>query len=213
MSASPAAVDGRVARGDQTRKAILDRAMDVASVEGLEGLSIGQLASDLGISKSGVFAHFGSKEELQLATVRAAVEVFVARVVHPAMATPAGIRRVHTLLDAKLTYFENPGFAGGCFFQSAAAEFNSRPGRVRDAIAHTLRDWRKLYERTVEDAKALGEISAEVDVEQITFELDAYIRAANSDALLYDEPEAYAKARKALKARLVAIASEPSLIS
>ena len=213
MSASTATVDGRVARGDQTRKAILDRAMDVASVEGLEGLSIGRLATDLGISKSGVFAHFGSKEELQLATIRAAVKVFVDHVVRPAMATPAGLRRVHALLDAKLTYFERPIFAGGCFFQSAAAEFNSRPGRVRDAIAGTLRDWRKLYERTVEDARSLGEICEGVDVAQLTFELDAYVRAAQSDALLYDEPEAYAMARIALKARLAAVARDPALIA
>ena len=213
VSAAATAVDGRVARGEQTRKAILQRAMDVASVDGLEGLSIGQLAADLGISKSGVFAHFGSKEELQLATIRAAVEVFIDHVVRPAKATPAGIRRVHKLLEAKLSYFEKPIFAGGCFFQSAAAEFNARPGRVRDAIAHTQRDWRKLYEQTVQEAVALGEVSPDVDAAQLAFELDAYVRAANSDALLYDEPEAYAKARLALKARLAAAAADPALIS
>src|SRR5688500_12975759 len=127
--------DKRVLRGERSRKVILGRAMDIASVEGLESLSVRRLAAELDVSKSGVFAQFGSKEELQLATVRAAVEVFVSEVVKPARKAPAGIRRVWALCDEWLDYVAKPIFAGGCFFISAAAEFDARPGRVRDAVA------------------------------------------------------------------------------
>ena len=122
--------DGRRARGDRTRRAILDQAVQIASAEGLEGLSIGRLAEELGVSKSGLFAHFGSKLELQVATVRAARDVFLDEVVGAAR-VGGGVEEVHSLTDAWLSYMEREVFRGGCFFAAASLEFDSRPGPVR----------------------------------------------------------------------------------
>jgi AcrR family transcriptional regulator len=115
--------DGRVERGNQTRRLVLGRTMDIASVEGLEGLSLGRIATELNLSKSGVFALFGSKEELQLATVRAAVAVFADRVVTPLEDVPPGARRVRELCRNWLAYSSDRVFAGGCFFYAVSAEF------------------------------------------------------------------------------------------
>ena len=122
---------GRAARGQRTREAILKTAVDVASAEGLEGLTIGRLAAELEMSKSGLFAHFGSKEELQLATIGAAREIFVDEVVRPAFENDPGLSRLWALLDSWLRYAEAGIFKGGCFFAAASAEFDGRPGPVR----------------------------------------------------------------------------------
>ncbi len=135
MTMSAPKLDGRIERGAHTRRAILERAAAIASVEGLDRLSIGRLATELRASKSGVFAHFGSKEELQLATVQWAGEVFVAEVIAPALRAPGGLRRLWRLCDGWLDYSKRRVFHGGCFFVSVAAEFDARPGRVRDEIA------------------------------------------------------------------------------
>ena len=201
-------IDGRVQRGDQTRRAILGRAVDIASVEGLEGISIGRLASELKQSKSGVFAHFGSKEELQLATIRAASRIYFDNVVVPARETPPGIARVWALWQSKRAYLERPVFPGGCFFQTVEAEFDARPGRVRDAIAKAREDWMRLYLDTIADAIQLGEIQADVDPEQLCFELDAFARAANSDALLHGDQSGFARAQNAALARLRSVATD-----
>lgn len=210
--AMASSTDGRLVRGEQTRRAILERAADIASVEGLEGLSIGRLASELGASKSGVFAHFGSKEELQLATVEAARERFVEAVVAPALKAPRGIRRLWALCDTWLRYAEAPVFTGGCFFCAVDAEFGARPGRVRDALQIARRDWIGLFVTTIEAAQRAGELAEDADPRQLTFELDAFLLAANTDALLYDDPVAYDRARIAMRERLKAVASDPALI-
>src|SRR5437763_10466267 len=119
---TPAKTDGRIERGDHTRRLILGRAADIASVEGLDGLSIGRLAAELEVSKSGVFAHFGAKEELQLATVRFARDIVVACVIEPALAGPPGLNRLRAVLGNWLTYSRQRIFAGGCFFHTVAAE-------------------------------------------------------------------------------------------
>src|SRR3954468_12917218 len=124
---APGRVDGRRARGDSTRRAILGRAMQIASADGLEGLSLARLADDLGMSKSGLFAHFGSKEELQLSTLRAARRVFSDESVVPAQSRPEGIERLLALPPAWLNYIGGDTFAGGCLFMEAAAEFDGRP--------------------------------------------------------------------------------------
>src|SRR5438045_1680435 len=118
----------------RTREAILERAMDLASVEGLEGLTIGRLAAELQMSKSGLFGHFGSKEELQLATVREAADRFAAEVVEPTLTEEEGSPRLHALCERYIGYLERNVFSGGCFFAAAAAEFDDRPGPVRDAV-------------------------------------------------------------------------------
>ncbi|MEU8123478.1 TetR/AcrR family transcriptional regulator [Spirillospora sp. NPDC049024] len=198
-------IDGRLLKGEQTRGTILSRAADIASAEGLEGLSIGRLATELRISKSGVFTHFGSKEELQLATVRKAVEVFRAHVTEPALAVPEGIGRVRALLEAWQRYQREPVFPGGCFFHSTMAEFDARPGRVRDAIAASQLDWRAFVERCLREARDLGEIDAAADVPQLAFELDALCRTGAAQALLHDDPSLYDRAAHAVNTRLAAV--------
>lgn len=204
-------MDGRIERGDHTRRAILDHAAAIASVDGLEGLSIGRLASDLNVSKSGVFAHFGAKEELQLATVRWAREVFIAEVISPALRTPAGLRRLWRLYDNWLDYARRRVFPGGCFFASAIAEFDARPGRVRDAVAESVREWRDLMESAIVRARDMGEIAGEVDARQLAFELDAFTRATQ-DALLFEEKSVFTRARRAILSRLRAVATDPGLL-
>jgi AcrR family transcriptional regulator len=204
--------DGRLLRGEQTRRLILEQAVNIASIDGLEGLSIGRLATDLNVSKSGVFTHFGSKEELQLATVRAAAEIFVAEVVRPAEQVPPGLGRVWRMCETRLGYMSRPIFAGGCFFYSATAEFDARPGRVRDEIATNLRRWRRKNVDDIKDAMAAGEISEDTDAGGLAFELDAYARAGGGDALIHDDPEAIRTARTAMLARLRTVATDPSLL-
>jgi AcrR family transcriptional regulator len=159
------------AKGDRTRAAILDRAVDIASAEGLEGLTIGRLASELEMSKSGLFAHFGSKQDLQLATVAAAGERFRRDVIDPAREAPDGVPRLRAMLEAYLGHVDD--YAGGCFWGSTSAEYDDRPGPVRDAIAGALDAW---VAGLAGQAKAAG---AE-DPERTAFELFSLVMGANS---------------------------------
>ncbi len=197
--------DGRKERGERTREAILARAAELASEEGLDGLTIGRLATDLRISKSGLFAHFGSKEDLQLAVIRAAREVFMAHVVTPALVRPRGTERLTALCENSLTYSENRVFPGGCFFFGAAAEFDARPGRVRDALAAAIGEWLDLLERSAEHMlRPACDDPAEraTRAAQLAFELYALIAGANAASVLRDDPMAYERARVAIRARL-----------
>src|SRR5215207_8977279 len=157
VTETTAPTDGRRARGDSTRRAILGRAMQLASAEGLEDLSIARLAADLGMSKSGLFAHFGSKEALQLSTLRAARRVFADHAVTPALELPEGVRRLDALVGTWLDYIAGDVFEGGCLFMEAAAEFDNRPGPVRDLIAETMGMWLGLLTDEAERAVANGE--------------------------------------------------------
>lgn len=201
--------DGRVLRGEQTRATVLDRAMAIASVEGLDGLSIGRLAAELDVSKSGVFARFGSKEELQLATIAAAREVFVDTVVRPAFEAPPGLPRLSRLVEGWLDYSRGRVFPGGCFFLSASAEYDARPGRLRDAVAATLREWWALLRRAVDDARQLGQLDPATDPRQLAFELAALVSAADAASVLTDDDSAYDLARTGVLARLRALAADP----
>lgn len=158
-------------KGEQTRAAILDRAVDLATVEGLEGLTIGRLAADLGMSKSGLFAHFGSKQELQLATVGAAAERFAATVVAPALSAPDGAPRLRAMAENYFAYLET--FPGGCFWGATASEFDDRPGPVRDAIAATMELWMAELVRQ-------SELAGIADPDRFAFELYAVVMGANS---------------------------------
>jgi AcrR family transcriptional regulator len=195
-------IDGRLERGGHTRRLILTRAADIASVEGLDGLSIGRLAAELEVSKSGVFAHFGSKEELQLATLATARDVFLDAVIAPTLRAPAGLARVWELCDARLRYMSGRTFPGGCFFSTVAAEFHARPGRVRDAISASETDLLRFYETSIATAIELGELAPAVNPRQLAFELDALIRTAGSNALLFDDDSVFALARRAMLTRL-----------
>lgn len=204
--------DGRIARGNQTRQLILKHTVRIASVEGLGGLSLGQLAGELKLSKSGVFALFGSKEELQLATVRAAAKVYVDHVVRPVQELPAGVDRVRRLCDAWLTYSENRIFPGGCFFYSVSAEYDAREGKVHDAVARARLDWVAFVARGIEDARQAGEARDDTDVPQLTFELVSLLEGANAESVLHDDFSCYDKAAKAILNRLRSVATDPALL-
>src|SRR3954454_6267805 len=179
--AALAETDGRRIRGDATRRAILARSMQLASTGGLEDLSIAQLAGDLGMSKSGLFAHFGSKEELQLSTIRAARRVFSDEAVTPAMVTKSGIERLAALLSAWHDYIANETFPGGCVLMEAAAEFDSRPGPVRDLVAETMAIWMTLLVEEATRAVERGELATGTDPAQLAWELHAFGLALNWD--------------------------------
>lgn len=199
-------VDGRLVRGDQTRRAVLAKAVEIASVDGLEGLSIGRLAKELEISKSGLFAHFGSKEELQLATVRAARRIYVIEVVQPALVIAPGLGRVWALSECWLDYSRRRVFPGGCFFAKASYEYGARRGPVHDYLAEVNREWVQLVEQTISEAVSLGEV--DVDPVQLGFELNAYYESANLASLLRDDDgPVYAQARQSVRTRLESAAT------
>ncbi|MFF3209859.1 TetR/AcrR family transcriptional regulator [Streptomyces sp. NPDC002886] len=214
--------DGRVERGNQTRRTVLERTMSIASVDGLEGLSLGKIATDLGLSKSGVFALFGSKEELQLATVQAARAVFVEQVVRPVRDEPAGLAKVWRLCESWLGYSGRRVFPGGCFFYSASAEFDSRPGPVHDEIATIRADWSRYIERLLDEARLAGgfrepagaadpaaDVDVDVDVEQLAFEIMAMMELANAHSVLHEDTTAYDRAARGILARLRAATAAP----
>jgi AcrR family transcriptional regulator len=205
-------LDGRVERGNRTRQSVLSRTVDIASVEGLEALSVGRLATELNLSKSGVFALFGSKQELQLATVREASRIYVERVIRPAAGTPAGVARLWRLCDLWLEYSQGRVFPGGCFFYEVIAEFDARPGPVHDAVARAQRDWTAHVERTAEEAREAGGLLPGTDTAQLAFELIALMETANAVSVLHDETTAYRRARVGIAARLRAAATDPSRV-
>jgi AcrR family transcriptional regulator len=195
-------IDGRLARGDQTRRAVLRRAVEIASVDGLEGLSIGRLATELGISKSGLFAHFGSKEELQLATVRAARRIYADSVVVPAYEIEPGLGRVWALSRHWLDYSRSRVFPGGCFFQKVSHEFSAREGAVQEYLAAVHTEWMDLIETAVAEAIERGELAG--DAKQLAFDLNAYYEAANLASILHNDESGYERARQAVRSRLEA---------
>lgn len=204
--------DGRLLRGEQSRRLVLHRAVEIASLEGLEALSLGRLSGELQLSKSGVFALFGSKEELQLATVRAAMKTYVETVVQPALATPPGLLRVWRLCENWLEYSRTRVFPGGCFFFNVSAEFDARPGRIRELIASGSLRWLKIIEEAIAEARTRGEISAQADAPQLAFELVAMLEAANGLSLLHDDGSAYDRCRAGILRRLTAEATNPELL-
>jgi AcrR family transcriptional regulator len=189
-------------KGERTRAAILDEAARLATVLGLDGLSIGGLAKATGMSKSGLYAHFGSKGGLQLATIEAARETFIAEVLRPALSAPRGIERLQAACEAFLAHVERRVFPGGCFFSAAAAEVGTRPGPVRDSIASQQRDWVALLERLSAEAKELRELPSDTDPAQLAFELEALLAAANTSFVLHGNAAVFAQAREAIRDRL-----------
>ncbi|MGW5669896.1 TetR family transcriptional regulator C-terminal domain-containing protein [Micromonospora sp. NPDC003776] len=205
--------DGRVARGERTRTAVLDTAVSLATEVGLDGLSLGQLADRLGVSKSGLFAHWRSKEALQLATVERAVAQWQEHIVAPALRAPRGVRRLRALHEARIDFYAARVLPGGCFFANTEFEYNARPGPVRDRLAAAFGSWTALLERLVQEAVELGELPAELDVAQLAYEIDALgIGAAMRSRLL--EPEAtYRHARQGLLRRLRELCPDPTLLT
>jgi AcrR family transcriptional regulator len=203
----------RQPRGLRTREAILARAVDIASAQGLEGLTVGSLAQQLGMSKSGLFAHFGSKEELQLATVEKARQMFIEQVTRPAIAARKGMPRLWRIIDLWLALVERQVFKGGCFFSAASFEFDSRRGIVRDRIAAIMHEWIGVITRAIYEAQKAGHVDPKVDPTRLAFEVHAIAMGAHWAYQLLDDRHAYSRARTTLleKLRRVAAASSPRL--
>jgi AcrR family transcriptional regulator len=198
--------DGRRRRGNATRETILQAAADLASIEGLEGVTIGRLATELKMSKSGLFAHFGSKEELQLATVDAARRRFVDHVVRPSRHLPRGRARLEALLEDWLRYFRAEVFPGGCFFCNVQAEFDSRPeNAVRDMVTENMRQFLAFLEREIRKAQEAGELDPEIEPAQLAFEFDALGSAANQQFQLTHDRVVFERAATGMRARLKSV--------
>jgi AcrR family transcriptional regulator len=189
-------------KGERTRHTILTRAAELATQEGLEPLSIGRLAEATEMSKSGLFAHFGSKEGLQLATVDHAASLFREEVIDPARAAPKGLARVWALCDHMVDYAERQVFPGGCFFACTSAEFNNRPGPVRDRIVEMVGTWLSYLEHAVDQAQQAGELDQSLTAREIAFQLDSFAQAANAQYQMFRDEQVFAEARRAVRERL-----------
>lgn len=187
-----------IRKGEKTLKNILKVAMDIASVKGLEGISIGSLANNIGMSKSGLFAHFGSKEGLQLAIIDAARKLFYKEVIAPARIEEPGIVRLWKFFDNWLSYLEGSIFKGGCFFAAVSYEFDSRPGPIRDKIAYSMEAWKNTLKREIERAQQKKQIIKDVDSEQLSFEIMALAMGANLSFQLHNNKKACDQARISL---------------
>lgn len=187
-----------VVEARQTRAGILAYGVRLASVEGLEGLTIGRLATELGMSKSGVLGHFGSKEELQLAVIGTAAEIFAREVPERARGARPGLQKLTAICAAWVSYLERRVFPGGCFFMAAVSEFDDRPGRVRDTIAGLASVWDRDLYRQVRTATADGDLPADTDADQLVFEVSSVMLGLNHTLQLRRDPAAPARARRAL---------------
>ena len=188
--------------GEQTHAAILDAAMRLASIEGLGSLTIGRLARELGVSKSGVFAHFKSKQRLQQETIEAATEVFEREVFAPGMAAPEGRARIEGLCESYLSYVERGVFPGGCFFAQLLAEFDAPSGPIHDEVVAGQEGWLALLEGQIEVAKREGELDPATDSAQLAFELYGPLELANYLATLNRDPSITDRGRGAVRAAL-----------
>ena len=200
----------RQPRGFRTREAILVRPVDIASVDGLEGLTVGSLAEQLRMSKSGLFAHFGSKEELQLATVEKARQTFIEKVSRPAIGAPKGMPRLWKLIDLWLALVEKSVFRGGCFFSAASFEFDSRKGVVRDRIAAIMHEWIGVISRAVYEAQKAGHIDPKIDPTRLAFEVHAMALGAHWAFQLLNDRQAYSRTRTTVLEKLRSVATPDS---
>ena len=187
------------AEAADTRTAIVERALAVGSVEGLEGLTIGRLADDVGMSKSGLIRHFGSKEGLQMAALEAAVALFTREIWDPAADAEPGIVRLRALCEAWVSYLERDLLPGGCFMTAAATEFDGRGGPVRDATREAWASWLRVLEREARTAIEAGELPADSDPGQIAFELNGIGMGLNNALQLHDDPAGVRHARRAFE--------------
>lgn len=204
--------DGRRAKGRRSRELVLERAVELASAQGLDGLSLGELAAALGISKSGLFAHWREKQALQLDTVEWARRQWIEHIVAPALQEPRGVRRVFALHEARLRFYSEGVLPGGCFFLAAQAEFDDRPGPVRSRVAEAMREWEALLRRLVQEAVELGELSADTDPAQLAYEIDALGGMVVTRSRLLREQDSTGRARRAVLHRLRALSPRPSLL-
>lgn len=202
MTDSVVAVRKPRADGLRTRKAILLEAVSLATVEGLEGLSIGGLAKSLGISKSGLYAHFGSKQELQLATIDEAERIFDLEVIDPSARAPEGIGQLVALCDLFFDHLQRHTFPGGCFFASAVLEMGTRPGPVKERVGEFQQRFISLVLGYATQAQKLGQLDAGEDLMILVFDINGIILAANTSFVMSDDAAMLDVARRAVRRRL-----------
>jgi AcrR family transcriptional regulator len=203
--------DGRLVRGERTRTAVLDRALPLATTAGLDGLSLGQLAETLGISKSGLFAHWRSKEALQLAVIDHARQQWTDEVIRPALAAPRGVRRLWAVHDRRLAFYQEGSLPGGCFFANANFEYNARPGVIRDRLAVQLSDWMTFLTGLATDAIDVGDLRPETDAAGIAYETESLgVCAVMQSPVL--GPVTFRHARHALHEHLRVLVTDPTLL-
>ncbi|MFC7385944.1 TetR/AcrR family transcriptional regulator [Sphaerisporangium rhizosphaerae] len=205
--------DGRRLRGMRSRETILRQAVELASVEGLDGLSLGRLAAVTNLSKSGFFAHWRDKEQLQLEAVEWAARQWTEHIVQPALHAPAGVRRLLALHEARLRFYGDAVLPGGCFFFAVQAEFDDRPGAVRDRLVSAMREWQGFIRHLVAEAVTLGELAENVDPAQLAYEIDALGQMVIIHSRLHDGPAALVHARDAVLQRLRALCPDPTLLT
>jgi AcrR family transcriptional regulator len=203
MSEQVERTSARRSDGERTHAAILDTAVNVASVEGIHGLTIGRLAKALGVSKSGLYAHFGSKEALQLETIGAAQAIFNREVMEPALEAPEGLPQLEAVLEEFFSYVERGVFPGGCFFAGLLADEDARSGPIHDVVVAWERESLDGLAELALASQRLGQIAADVDARQLAFELYAFIDMANFHFILFRDPEVLERGRTAV---LVALA-------
>ena len=188
---------GRKPRADgvESRRTILLAAANLATTRGLEGLSIGELAQHIGMSKSGLYAHFKSKEELELATIETAAEIFERDVLGPAGESPGGLSRVLALSEAFFGHLERRVFPGGCFFATVSVQLASRPGRPRDRVMELQKRWLEQFAEALGQAVAGGELPRDTDIDQLVFEITAMMVRANFTWIVTGETRVLEQAR------------------
>lgn len=188
-----------MSKGEQTRERIVDKAWQLASRDGLSGLSLGRLANELGLSKSGLFAHFGSKEGLEVEVLKAAAERFTEQVVRPALTAPRGVARLRKLFKNWLRWANQPGQLGGCVFVAAAAELDDAEGPQRDYLVSVQTSWLQLLAKAARIAVEEGELAADLDAEQFAFEMIGTAMAYHHARRLLRDPKAEARAKSAFE--------------
>ncbi|MGV0028809.1 TetR/AcrR family transcriptional regulator [Phormidesmis priestleyi] len=201
--------DPRRSKGQSSRATILLAAAKLVTTKGLNGLSVGDLAAEVGMSKSGLYAHFKSKEELDLATIETAAAIFDREVLQPAMMAPAGTERLKALASAFLSHLERRVFPGGCFFAAVAAELDTRPGPARDRVVEVLDKWFSLLRQCILDAQAFGEIDPNVEVAQAVFEIESMLLTANFLFVMANDPIHLTQGHRGVENVLARLAVSP----
>ncbi len=189
----------RKSKGQASRETILLAATKLATLKGLSGLSLADLAAEVGMSKSGLYAHFKDKEELELAMIDTAAVIFDQEVLQPAARANGGVERLRTVADAYLSHLERKVFPGGCFFAAVAAELDTRPGAARDRVFEVISNWFSLLQQCILEAQELGEIDSQTNVDQAVFELEAMLLAANFLFVMTNDSMNLSKGRRGVE--------------
>ena len=204
--------DGRLRRGERTRTAVLDRTLWLASVEGLDGLSLARLADTLNVSKSGLFAHWRSKEALQLAVIEHARQQWTAEIVRPALDAPRGVRRLWAAHDHRMALYESEKLPGGCFFATAYFEYNARPGAVRERLAAELTGWTEFLTLLAAQSVETGDLRPGTDPAALAHLTDSLGVYTAMQTPIRGAAVTAASARRSLLIHLRALATDPTIL-